>query len=164
MSSAGVPEARLAAWLTLSLAPGLGSVTLGRLTQHFSRVGDILAASHSQLSELGLKPVTIEALRKPDEAAIEAGLGWAQQSQNHLISLDDPRYPPLLKELNDPPALLYLCGDPDLLALPQLAMVGSRNPSRPGEQTAQQFARHLSHTGLTITSGLALGIDAASHR
>lgn len=157
-------EAQLTAWLSLSLAPGLGSVRLARLLENFASVSDILAASHGQLAEQGLKAATIKALRHPDEAAVEAGLNWVQQPQNHLFSLDDPRYPPLLKELNDPPALLYLCGDPDLLALPQLAMVGSRNPSRSGEQTAQQFARHLSHTGLTITSGMALGIDASSHQ
>ena len=164
MSTAGGDEAQLTAWLTLSLAPGLGSVGLGRLLEHFSGIDDILGASHGQLTELGLKRPTIEAIRRPDETAIELGLSWAQQPQNHLLSLADPRYPSLLKELNDPPALLYLCGDPDLLSLPQLAMVGSRNPSRSGEQTARQFASHLSGAGLTITSGLAMGIDAACHQ
>lgn len=164
MSKTGGDEAQLTAWLSLSLAPGLGSVGLGRLMEQFSSIDHILAASHGQLTELGLKPATIAALRQPDEAAIEAGLSWAMQPHNHLLSLDDPSYPPLLKELNDAPGLLYLCGDPDLLSLPQLAMVGSRNPSRSGEQTAQQFARHLSQVGLTITSGLAMGVDAASHQ
>ena len=157
-------EAQLTTWLTLSLAPRIGSVTLGRLLQHFSTAEQILAADQEALAGLGLNPLSIAALRQPEPAAIEAALNWARQPEHHLLTLDDPVYPPLLKELSDPPGLLYLCGDADLLALPQLAMVGSRNPSRGGEQTAQQFARHLSQLGLTITSGLALGIDAASHR
>lgn len=164
MSSGGGGDTRLAAWLTLSLAPALGSTTQGRLLEGFSSAKEILGASHSQLRDAGLKKATIEALLRPDMGAIEMALDWARQPHNHLISLDDPLYPSLLKQLSDPPPLLYLCGDPDLLKLPQLAIVGSRNPSHSGAQTAQQFARHLSQTGLTITSGMALGIDAASHQ
>lgn len=154
----------IASWLALSLAPGVGSVTLARLLTQFQSPEAILSASAAQLTALDLTPQAVAALHEPDQERIEQALTWSEAPGNHLIALDDPAYPPLLKDLADPPLLLYVHGDPDLLGLPQLAMVGSRNPSRSGEETARDFARHLSGTGLTITSGLATGIDAACHR
>ncbi|MFO7602740.1 MAG: DNA-processing protein DprA, partial [Gammaproteobacteria bacterium] len=94
---------------------------------------------------------------------IAPDLEWLQQPAAHIIGLNDPTYPALLKEIPDPPALLFVYGDPAVLNLPQLAMVGSRNPSPMGAETARDFAGHLAGWGLGITSGLAQGIDAASH-
>ncbi len=88
---------------------------------------------------------------------------WLEQPDHHLLTLDDARYPPLLRDTPRPPAQLYVAGDPDVLSLPQLAIVGSRNATSGGLETAQQFAAFLADCGLTITSGLALGIDAAAH-
>src|SRR6185295_328218 len=85
------------------------------------------------------------------------------QPGNHLISLDDPRYPSRLKEIGDPPLALFVTGDPEVLSTIQLAIVGSRNPSPVGIDNARAFAGTLSASGLVITSGLALGVDGAAH-
>ncbi|NND55097.1 MAG: DNA-protecting protein DprA [Gammaproteobacteria bacterium] len=88
---------------------------------------------------------------------------WLAKPQHHLLTRDDPRYPPLLLDTPNPPEQLFVAGDPDVLSLPQLAIVGSRNATGSGLDAARQFARHLAGCGLTITSGLALGVDAAAH-
>lgn len=87
-----------------------------------------------------------------------------QKSGAQLVTLTDPAYPPLLKQIPDPPIALFARGDVSLLAQPQLAMVGSRNPSVEGRRNAEEFAAYLAQCGLVITSGMALGIDAASHK
>jgi DNA processing protein len=142
----------------------VGAVTYQLLLEAFKHPAGIRAASHGQLGQLGLAPQTIEALRRPDQAAIDRDLEWSTAAGNHIITCHDPGYPALLRQIPDPPPLLYIHGDASLLCEPQLAMVGSRNPTTSGRQTATDFARHLSAAGLVITSGLALGIDAASHR
>ncbi len=151
-------------WLALCQAPGAGSATIRRLLDSFAMPADVLKASSGQLRQLGLKQAAIDALRKPNEQSITRDLQWAEKADNHIITCHDPAYPVLLLELPDPPLLLYVHGSVSLLSEPQLAIVGSRNPSSSGEQTAIDFARHLAAAGLVITSGLALGIDAASHR
>jgi len=88
---------------------------------------------------------------------------WLANPGHHLLRQDDPRYPPLLLDTPNPPAELYVAGDPEVLTLPQLAVVGSRNATGGGLQAARQFAAYLAQRGLTITSGLALGVDAAAH-
>jgi len=102
-------------------------------------------------------------LRSPDLARIEADRQWLQRAQVQLLDATDPAYPMRLGQIADAPALLYVKGDQRALQTPQLAMVGSRSPTLPGRNTARQFAARLCAQGLTITSGLALGIDAASH-
>lgn len=89
---------------------------------------------------------------------------WARQPQHHLLPFDDPRYPPLLREISDPPALLFVWGDVDVLSRPQLAIVGSRKPTIDGRDNARRFAAGISAAGYVVTSGLALGIDAEAHR
>lgn len=101
-----------------------------------------------------------ESLRE----ALERHVRWLERPAHHFIPRHSPRYPALLADLPDAPAALLVRGDPDALSLPQLAIVGSRNPSKAGHDNARQFAAHLARTGLTITSGLAIGIDAAAHR
>lgn len=91
-------------------------------------------------------------------------MSWVRQKNNAVITFNDANYPAQLKEIADPPPLLFVRGNADLLSLPQIAIVGSRNPSSLGEETAFNFAKTLSRHGFVITSGLALGIDAASHR
>jgi DNA processing protein len=98
------------------------------------------------------------------EARIEIALQWQHQGNHHLISITDPRYPALLRSSDSPPLLLYVAGDPKWLNQPSLAIVGSRNASALGLQTAQQFAQELAQLGLTIISGMASGIDSAAHR
>ena len=89
---------------------------------------------------------------------------WLQADDHSIISLGDSDYPELLTQLNDPPLLLYVKGDPSVLHLPALAIVGSRNPTSGGARNAFEFARHLGASGFCIVSGLAAGIDAAAHR
>jgi DNA processing protein len=89
---------------------------------------------------------------------------WLHDESHHLIRLGDDMYPELLAGIASPPAQLYVNGDPEILHLPALAIVGSRNPTTGGAQTAFEFARHLGATGFCIVSGLAQGIDAAAHR
>lgn len=96
--------------------------------------------------------------------AAEHETAWLAEPNHHLITLSDPRYPRLLREIPDPPAALYVVGDPDLLSATQLGIVGSRNPTPGGSETAHAFASYLTQSGLTITSGLAMGVDAAAHR
>ena len=89
---------------------------------------------------------------------------WLQQESHHLVRRGDDAYPELLEGINAPPAQLYIIGDPEVLHLPALAIVGSRNPTAGGAQNAFDFARHLGASGFCIVSGLAQGIDAAAHR
>ena len=154
----------LSDWLTLYHAPGVGAVTLQRLLEHFPNPADLQQLGSEQLRQLGLKQAGITALRQPDKAAIEQDLDWHAQPGNRIMCCKDHDYPALLLQIPAPPPLLYVHGNAALLGEPQLAMVGSRNPTGSGRQTATEFARHLSATGLIITSGLALGIDAASHQ
>jgi DNA processing protein len=89
---------------------------------------------------------------------------WSQDPRHHIVPLDDDRFPQLLAQINNPPLLLYVDGDAEILHLPALAIVGSRNPSKGGESNAYEFAHHLAGVGFTIVSGLAQGIDTAAHR
>jgi DNA processing protein len=89
---------------------------------------------------------------------------WAQQPRQHLLPYHDPRYPPLLRQIADPPPLLFVRGDVEVLSRPQLAIVGSRRPTADGRRSARQFAAGMGAAGYVITSGLALGIDAEAHR
>ena len=153
----------LEAWLRLRHAPGIGHKTTARLLQHFGNASAIVDGSYAELAQFKLSDDTIEFLRS-GQARCEADLNWQQQADHHIISQQDPRYPPQLKNLPQAPLVLYLWGDPDYLQQPHLAMVGSRTPTAAGKRTAQDFARFLAASGITITSGLATGIDAASHQ
>ncbi len=95
---------------------------------------------------------------------IEKALAWSAVAGNHILTLADDAYPRMLREIHDPPPVLYARGRTDLLSAPALAIVGSRNPTPQGVRDAEAFARALADAGLTIVSGLALGIDAAAHR
>ena len=154
----------LSDWLTLNLAPGVGAVTFHQLRERYPNPQDLLHAGTAQLRQLGLKQITIEALLHPDEEAIAHNLEWHEKPGNRIMCCADADYPELLLQIPAPPPLLYVHGNSGILGEPQLAMVGSRNPTAAGRQTATDFARHLSAAGLVITSGMALGIDAASHQ
>jgi len=156
-------DPRIEAWLLVSQAPGIGSRTFQRLLSHFEHPQNILEASRQQLQAAAVPPAGIEFLRSPDRQSIQGSLDWLNQPQRNLLTLHDPAYPRLLAEIPDPPPLLYVQGDPDLLQQPQLAIVGSRNPSASGLANARDFAAFLAAAGLTVTSGLAIGIDGAAH-
>ncbi len=154
----------LDSWLKLQHTPGISLGLFHKLLDHFGSAAAICNAKNAELSHLGLPQTAIEHLHKDATAtAVAAALDWVQQPRHHIVTLADSAYPPLLKTIHHPPPLLYVKGEPALLSEPQLAVVGSRNPSRGGEETAHAFAKHLAQVGLVITSGLALGIDGAAH-
>jgi len=151
-------------WLALVRAPHVGPITFQQLLTQFPQPRALFDASSAQLSALRLRPETVKYLAAPDWDAVEADLRWLEQPQNSVLLLDDPAYPTLLREISDPPPVLFMVGDVEILSRKQLAMVGSRHPTPSGRQTANEFARHLAANGLVVTSGLALGIDAACHQ
>jgi DNA processing protein len=151
-------------WLALLHAPGVGAIRFLRILEHEPDLTRFFADRGDACTEVNIPAKLRRYLGKPNWRAVESALEWAEHEHCHIIALYDPRYPALLKEIPDPPPILFVRGNPDLLAQPQLAMVGSRNPSASGAQLAHDFAGSLSRHGLIITSGLALGIDAASHQ
>lgn len=151
---------RLRDWLTLWHSPGVGAHTFNQLIETTDgRPEQALREPPAWLNE-DLRA----ALRRPDRAGAERDLAWQEaDAANHIVTRRDSAYPELLAAIPDPPPLLYVHGDPARLSDPQLALVGSRNPTRPGRDNAFEFARYLAGAGLTLTSGLALGVDAAGH-
>lgn len=153
----------LAAWLRLTLTPGLGGESQRKLLGAFGLPEAIFAAS--RLTVRAVIGERADLLFDPiPEDAIARTLDWASQPGQHVVTLADAEYPPALLEIPDPPTLLYVRGNPRLLRQHALGIVGSRNPTPQGIQNAEQFARALAGQGLCIVSGLALGIDAAAHR
>ena len=151
-------------WLALYHTPGVGAVTFHHLLEACPKLQDLPHCSSERPHKPGLSQKAIDALQHPDTAAIARDLEWQDKPGNRIMTCHDPDYPVLLSQVDTPPPLLYIHGNTDILGEPLLAMVGSRNPTAAGSRTATEFARHLSAAGLVISSGLALGIDAASHR
>jgi len=138
-------------------------ITLHNLLNHFSNAGSLLDASHNQLKNMGLTETQIGRIKTLDTKGITRDLAWLEHNEHGILFYDDAAFPQSLREISDPPYALFYIGDIDYLQQTQLAMVGSRTPTTAGKQIANDFAHHLSNAGLTITSGLAHGIDAASH-
>jgi len=159
-------EPDLASWLRLAQTPGVGRIAAARLLRQFGSARAIFDAGPSQLAQC-VSARQAGALCAPlstDTARlIDATRTWLDQPGNRLLTLQCPDYPPLLAEIADPPLLLYIRGRCDLLRGAALAIVGSRNASLQGQANARAFARALAEAGLTIVSGLALGIDTAAH-
>ena len=150
-------------WLALLRAPGIGVSTLQRLLEHFDP-SEVFSISDANLHALGFSEKVIEALRTPNWDLVANDLDWLAQPENHVLTWNDQKYPPQLKEITYPPPVLFIKGNVELLSRPQIGMVGSRNPSAQGVKTAIEFAETLAAAGYVITSGMALGIDAASHQ
>ncbi|PID49219.1 MAG: DNA-protecting protein DprA [Proteobacteria bacterium] len=158
-------ENELRARLQIWRAPGIGTATINRLLAHFGTATHALDSSHAELIQAGLKQAQISSLKSVPEQAVEADLEWLQgASHRHILLEEDEHYPALLRATRSAPPLLFVVGHPELLNDPQIAMVGSRNPSKLGQETAHAFAQYLAGNGLCITSGLALGIDSYSHQ
>ncbi len=150
-------------WLALARAPGVGPMTFIRLLKYFDNPRNVFDAGPLQWQAQGLKSDLIDYLLHPDWGAVEKDMQWLEQPENHLLTLTHPDYPPRLRDIHDPPPLLFVHGDVTLLSSLQLAVVGTRNSSERGKRLAWEFSDYLSSKGFTITSGLALGIDAACH-
>ena len=154
----------LASWLRLTLIPGVGGEARRALLKAFGLPQAIFEAGPRALSAI-IDPVLAEKLTGHECGAdIDAALDWAAQPGNRLLTLADADYPQSLLTSDDPPVLLYAKGNTGMLNRPMLAIVGSRNATAQGARDAEAFARALGDAGLTIVSGLALGIDAAAHR
>lgn len=157
-------ESELAAWLRLTLVRGIGGETQRRLLAELGLPDRIFAASPATLART-IPPRQAEQLFSHDaQGEIDMALAWAAEPGNAILTLADAAYPQRLLEAPDPPTVLYVKGRVELLNTPAFAIVGSRNATPQGESNAMAFATTLADAGLTIVSGLALGIDAAAHR
>jgi DNA processing protein len=154
----------LAPWMALIRASGIGPVQQLKLLNLFENPEQIVSATEGQLKSLGLKSETIHSIKYPDDRLIAADVSWVNSPGHFFITWNDLNYPPRLREIHDPPVALFVTGDPDILHLPQVGIVGSRNPTASGRQIAGQFAARLIRSGLVITSGLAFGIDYCAHQ
>lgn len=158
----------LGAWLRLLETPGLGRESARKLLAAFGSPQAAVDASSAARREV-VGPVQSTALESvPDRLAalLAATFAWLDtdaQEPRAAITLGDPRYPNALLESPDPPLLIYAQGRLELLQCDAIAVVGSRNPTPQGVDNARAFAGHLSQAGLTVVSGLALGVDAAAH-
>ncbi|HEX8009503.1 MAG TPA: DNA-processing protein DprA [Casimicrobiaceae bacterium] len=157
-------DARVEAWASLQLVPGLSARALVTLLRAFGGPTEIRSATRASLARW-VPQALAEAIRVgPDAAVLERTLRWLALPDHWLVSWDDPEYPAALLGLADPPCALFFVGRRELLNRPALAIVGSRNATAQGIEHAEAFAAALSAAGLTIVSGLAVGIDAAAHR
>ncbi|WP_345812453.1 DNA-processing protein DprA [Paraburkholderia sp. PREW-6R] len=157
----------LAAWLRLSLAPGLKPAALRLLLTTFGLPETIFAQSHEALADIAGEAAARAALAPtgPEfDAQLEAVVNWCDQPGNQVVMLDDPAYPPALLTMPDPPPMLYIKGRLELLHEKAIAIVGSRSATPQGVEDAERFGRELAAAGVAVVSGLALGIDGAAHR
>ena len=155
----------LDAWLRLSLLSGLGQQSLRKLLVAHGSPVNVLAAGQRALREI-VNDKTAAAIRDggADVAARVMVAQWLEDPANHVVTLADADYPQALLQIPDPPPLIYAKGRTDLLNRAGFSIVGSRNATAQGLANAEAFAAVLSNAGLTVVSGLALGIDAAAHR
>ena len=157
-------DADLTAWVTLSVAPGLTHEAFRQLLGAFGDPQEVLGADRADLAAASsdraaravLSPAPVELLARVSD--------WLEDPSNQIVTLGDTAYPQALLDAPDPPPLLYAKGRVELLNVPAFSIVGSRNATEQGVRHAEAFGRALSDAGLTIVSGLALGIDAAAHR
>ena len=156
----------LVPWLALRRLPGVGTRTQFDLLEHFGSIEAIFSASRGQLEKalVGKNEAIDALLTGPDENVLKSELEWLSEPGHHLLTWSSPDYPALLREIPDPPLVLYIAGERQLLSAQQLAIVGSRNPTPMGRENARAFAKSLAGAGLVITSGMALGVDSAAHR
>jgi DNA processing protein len=156
------PESRT--WLALALCPELTNAAALQLVSRLGSAAAITAASRQELRAAGVSETAAAFLCGRGDERLAPAIAWAETPGHHLLCPDDPLWPPLLKESGEAPLCLFVGGDPALLSLPQLAIVGSRKATPGGAETAREFAAFLAGAGLTITSGLAIGIDAEAHQ
>jgi DNA processing protein len=159
----------LAAWLRLALTPGLGNTAARRLLAAFGLPGNVFSQSLEALEQVvgSAKAQALQAEPAQLQAQLDATDEWLQATgttaRRRILTLADPAYPSSLLNTEDPPLMLYLMGEVDVAWPPAIAVVGSRNPTPQGLANARQFARSFAQAGLTVVSGLALGVDAAAH-
>ena len=161
-----IPSESLALqWLALSLTPGLGPKRGRSLVEHLGGVQNVFKASLTELEAAGIQAASAQSLgtgRSMELAHDE--LGRAAAAGVSVVCLDDSSYPSQLKQIYDPPLVLYVRGSVDVIGQPGVAVVGTRHPTPYGLGMAERLACDLAARGLVIFSGLARGVDAAAHR
>ncbi|MGD1214427.1 MAG: DNA-processing protein DprA [Terriglobales bacterium] len=152
-------------WLALALTPGLGPTRIRKLIEHYGTAERVFHASLTELEATGMRAVSAQSVAtgKSLELAQQECVGAAEAGAK-IISLSDPEYPSRLKEIYDPPVILFVKGSVEVMAQPGIAMVGTRHPTPYGSGMAERLSTDLAVRGLVIISGLARGIDTASHR
>lgn len=167
MHSLPMTDAELIGWLRLSCAPGVSPAALRKLLETFGLPQAVLAQPFAALATATDTRTAHAVLSAPGPEFAEqaaAALAWREQAGNWILTLCDPAYPPMLLTMPDPPPLLYIKGRLESLHRKAVAVVGSRSSTPQGTEDAARFARAFSAAGLTVVSGLALGIDGAAHR
>jgi DNA processing protein len=151
------------AWAALTRCPCLSPAALSRAFETVDGAAGLIAASDSLRARAGLSLPAREFLKSASAQATAAECVWLDGARHHLLPFSDPRFPKMLRAIPDCPIAVYVFGAAEALSDPQIAIVGSRNPTPQGKQTAHDFAHFLAARGLSITSGLAQGIDSAAH-
>jgi len=163
--AASTSATHLLEWLAISLTQGLGPTRARKLVEHFGTAEAVLRASLTELESMGIQAVSAQSLATGKSAELARDeIARAAAAGVTVISLDDPAYPPRLKEIYDPPLVLYIRGNPEVLTKPGIAMVGTRHPTPYGTGMAERLACDLAMQGLVIISGMARGVDTAAHR
>jgi DNA processing protein len=153
----------LRAWLTLLRAPTLGSMGIRALLAQAGSARAACGDIRRWRQAAKLEQPALDWIEHPDVGRIEADLAWLAQPNHRLLACDEADFPPQLETVANPPAALFLSGDPVLLLAPQVAIVGARSATPQGMATARDFAATLARAGLVVTSGMADGIDGAAH-
>src|SRR5579864_5758075 len=152
-------------WLALALTPGLGPTKARRVIEFFGSVQAVFRASLTELEAAGLRAVSAQSLgtgRSMELAHDE--LGKAAVAGARIVALDDPGYPTQLKEIYDPPLVLYVRGNEAVISCPGIAIVGTRHPTPYGMGMAERLSCDLAARGLVIFSGMARGVDTFGHK
>lgn len=153
----------LAFWLGAAHLKGVGPGKFLGLFSQFNGISELFTLSAKELIARGLHERFVTALKNLDWALVEKDLAWQAQRDCAVVTYDDPTYPAYLRQISDPPLVLFVKGNQTALNTAQIAIVGARNATPQGLVNASQFARMLAQAGFTITSGLALGVDGAAH-
>jgi DNA processing protein len=152
-------------WLALALTPRLGPTRARRLAEHFGGVGNIFKASLTELEAAGIQTVSAQSLGTGQSMELAYDeMGRVAASGVSIVCLDDSTYPAQLRQIYDPPLILYVRGNVEAITQPGIAVVGTRHPTPYGLGMAERLASDLANRGLVIFSGLARGVDAAAHR
>jgi len=164
LDSTFASHAEIRAWLRLTLIPGIPPSVQRKLLNELGSPRQVVDAPAHVMSACVGERIAQLLARGPSQGLVDATLRWLERPGCQLLALGDPRYPRALLDIPDPPTIIYAQGRVEALNNPAFAIVGSRNATPQGARDAHAFAHALSDAGLTIASGLALGIDAAAHR
>jgi DNA processing protein len=151
-------------WLGLKMLNGVGNITGLKILSLFPNIEALFKASPAELTKHKIRPSIATQIQNFNFDSVEPILSWADKPNRHIIVYGSPFYPPLLSQIHNPPLVLFCLGKADILSSPQVAVVGTRKPTPQGQTNTQSFCSSLTDLGLTVTSGLADGIDGEAHR